>query len=307
MMLSKLSLIALCLALFAGVAPAQDAPETGEAPTADDTAAPEAAPKTDATTDKTDKTEAGGSQRVVKSKTKTEIKVLKPQDVPAELTRLNSLRNKADIKAELTVMTSSGRPVAFKGVIRNGKLIERIIKRRFVPQKNLEHPHCGVRIWWSGGSAGYIFFRYSTIKTLAITGQLTAKERREIMARLRGGNHQTEAEKIAAAALKLEESIGKMSPDELQAFMVRKYPYDKGWDHKRMRALKRKQLIENKVLTREEALFVKHFPVLVEAHFEALKRNTKKIEIAPGSQKKPEDDSSGDEPTVDDRSSGDAR
>ena len=134
---------------------------------------------------------------IVKSvpKGKDQIKVLKPKDIPAELVRLHTLRNKADIKAELTVMTSSGRPVAFKGVIRNGKLIERIINRRFIPQKNLEHPHCGVRIWWSGGSAGYIFFRYSVIKTLAITGQLTAKERREIMDRLKGNRGKTDAEK----------------------------------------------------------------------------------------------------------------
>ena len=81
----------------------------------------------------------------------------------------------------------------------------------------------------------------------------------------------------------LPKALEKMNPDELKAYLLRNYPYESGWDHKRRRALKRKELIENKVLSREEAIFVKYFSILVEARFETLKRNTKKIEIEPGS------------------------
>jgi hypothetical protein len=221
--------------------------------------------------------DAGG--RIVRKAggTEEQVKVLKPRDVPAELMRLKS---KADIKAEVTVKTVAGRPVVFKGVIRNGKLIERIIDRRFVPQKDIDHPHCGVRIWWSGGSDGYIFFRYENLQSLALTGKLSDEERAEIMRRLKARREGQETPKEAAAAAlkKLEE----MTPEELRAHLLKTYPYDQGWDHKRMRALKRKELIENKVLTREEAIFVKYFHILVEAHFEALKRNSRKIEIEPG-------------------------
>jgi hypothetical protein len=231
-----------------------------------------------------------GSGKVVRKEgEKEQVKHLDPKDVAAELKRLKS---KADIKAEVHVRTTAGRPVSFKGVIRNGKLIERIIDKRFVPQKDVEHAHSGVRLWWSGGSDGYIFFRYSNIKTLSIIGRLTDAERREIMRRLkakREGKGEEPTQPTTGEAF--QKALEKMNPDELKAYLLRTYPYESGWDHKRQRTLKRKELIENKVLSREEAIFVKYFSILVEARFETLKRNTKKIEIEPGSEESdpPED------------------
>ena len=61
-----------------------------------------------------------------------------------------------------------------------------------------------------------------------------------------------------------------------------------------MRALKRKKLIDNKPLTREEDIFVKYFSILVEAHFEDLKQSTRKIEIEPNSESRPDDAGSAD-------------
>lgn len=226
---------------------------------------------------KSEKVEPEKSEKVVKVTKKDEVRILKPKDVAAEMLRLKS---KADIKAEITVRTTSGRPVVFKGVIRNGKLIERIVKRRFVLQKNLAHPRCGVRIWWSGGTDGFIFFRYSTIKSLAITGRLTAAERREIMRRLA---NKRDGGKAAApkAGVKANPELANMGPAELKAYLLKKYPYAAGWNHKKMRDLKRRKLIENKVLSADEEVFIKHFAILVEAHFEELKRSTRKIEIEP--------------------------
>lgn len=274
-MLDRIIPIALALALIASYAPAQ---EEQPAPPPDKVKKAE-----EKKTDKEEPVEIDGKDRIVKVGTKDKVRVLKPKDIPAELLRL---KTKADIKAEITVRTTSGRPVTFKGVIRNGKLIERIVKRRFVPQKDLEHPRAGVRVWWSGGSDGYIFFRYSTIKTLAITGKLTAEERREIMRRLKAKREgrDPDANKEASAD-KIDQELAKMPQAELKLWLLHQYPYDKGWNHKKMRALKRKKLIENKVLTREEEIFVKYFSLLNEAHFEDLKKNTKKIEIEPGSEK----------------------
>ncbi len=275
---TRIILIALALACFAAAqdnaTPTEPKPEPK--PETEERKQPD-----DANDAKDMKKEEG---RVVKSAKKDKIRVLKPKDIPAELLRLKS---KADIKAEITVRTSSGRPVVFKGVIRNGKLIERIIKHRFMPQKKLEHPRCGVRIWWSGGTDGFIFFRYSVIKSVAITGRLTDAERREIMRRLKAGRAGNKS-----AAPKEEERIdlklAKLTPAQLKTYLRSKYPYDAGWNHKKMRTLKRQKLIENKVLAAEEEVFVQYFAILVEAHFEDLKRRTRKIEIEPGSEEKPD-------------------
>ena len=103
-----------------------------------------------------------------------DVKVLKPKDVPSELLRLHT---KADIKAEVTVKPLHGDATVFKGVVRNGKLIERFKGRSFVPLKDIEHTHAGVRLWWIGGSDGWMFFRYANIQSIALPGRLTAAER----------------------------------------------------------------------------------------------------------------------------------
>ncbi|MHC4957451.1 MAG: hypothetical protein ACYTGN_03680 [Planctomycetota bacterium] len=220
------------------------------------------------------KDEKSAVAKVVESLKKDQVRVLQPKDVAQELKKL---KTKADIKAELTVRTTSGRPVVFKGVIRSGKLIERIVKRRFVPQETVEHPGSGVRIWWSGDTDGFIFFRYATVKTLTITGRLTEKERREIMRRLAAKRAGKAIERNRGPA-KADE-LAKMSAAELKSYLIDNYSYAEGWNHKRMRELKRKKLIKNEVLTAEQEIFVKYFSILVEAHFESLKKIRKQIEI----------------------------
>lgn len=260
-MLSRISHIGLVLALLAPLSAAQGV-------------------KKDGAKDKKQPVTVGQAK-----KEKEKVRVLKPRDVPGELLRLKS---KADIKAEITIRTTTGRPVTFKGVIRNGKLIERIEHKRFVPQKDLAKPLCGVRVWWSGNTDGFIFFRYEVIKSLKITGKLTAAERREIMRRLRAAKEGKDGAKKAAAD-PVAKDLEKLSPAQLKSVLMRRYPYKDGWNHKKMRALKRKKLIENKPLTQQEEIFVKYFSILVEAHFEDLKTNTKKIEIEPNSAEKKKD------------------
>src|SRR5262245_24343486 len=67
--------------------------------------------------------------------TPEEVKVLKPVDVPGERARI---KTKADIKCEVTLIPTHGREVTVKGVVRNGKLIERFAGRVFVEDPNIE-------------------------------------------------------------------------------------------------------------------------------------------------------------------------
>jgi len=213
-----------------------------------------------------------------------EMKVLKPDDVPAELLRLKS---KADIKCEVTLVPTHGREVKVKGVVRNGKLIERFVQRVFVPEPTIEHPQCGVRLWWVDNTAGWIFLRYSQIRTIALRGVLTAEEKRQIIEALRAAEKKTEDEKRARETAQLEDDLQKLSPAELETYLLREYPADQGWNHERLRDLKKKQLIDNQPLTREESVFVANFPALLRARLKDVARDTEKVEFEPGSAEKP--------------------
>ncbi len=257
---------------------AQEAPESDEKTTPD-----KATTKTE-----TENAEAGKEGgRVVKSDKDKEVKVLKPKDVPAELGRLKS---KADIKAEITVRPHHGRPAIFKGVIRNGKLIERFAKRRFRSEKSVEHPRCGVRLWWIGNASGWMFFRYTNIQSIALTGRLTDEERAEIMARLKARSPDEVGKKEASALVDLEKQLDKLTPAELGSYLLRSFPEKDGWNRKRHRALKKKQIIENRPLDRDEAIFVKHYNALMRARLNKLKTSKRKVEIEPGSREEPRND-----------------
>ncbi|MCZ6787759.1 MAG: hypothetical protein O7E54_11420 [Planctomycetota bacterium] len=228
-----------------------------------------------------------GDGIVIKAVSKDEkVRTLKPKDVPAELKRLKS---KADIKAEVVLMTARGDPVVFKGVIRNGKFIERIVARRFKVERTLKKPRCGVRLWWSGNSDGYIFFRYDSIDSLTIVGKLTAAERRALMKRLAAKKGE---DKSAAPAPSESLDLEKLAPQQLRAYLLANYPYDKGWNHDRKRELSYKQLLENKKLSSEETIFLKYFSILAKARFEELHRQRDRLKIEPGSARGESDDES---------------
>jgi len=286
-MSSMLNRIVLALCLMAAGILAQDAPSKAR------DAAEKAKPVVGSKKEEAKASDATASTAIAAAKKKAEERrVLKPSQIPGELMRL---KTKADIKAELKIRTTPGRPaVIFKGVIRNGKLIERIVNSRFETQKSVSHPRAGVRIWWAGNSDGYIFFRYSSIETLAITGKLTAKERAEIMRRLQAKREGRDPEEVAKAAAELEAKkfadIEKMSPQMRGEFLMARYPEGLGWTGKRFRELRRKKMLDDVKLPPEEELFVKYYRVLEKVRYQALRNAAKKKE-----EFKPRSGDSGDE------------
>ena len=229
---------------------------------------------------------------------KGEVRVLQPQDVAAELLRLKS---KADIKAEVTIVPLHGRAVVVKGVIRNGKLIERFDGRRFVSLKNIDANDSGVRMWWVDNTAGWILLRYARIRTISLTGKLTAEERRKIMAALKAKkNNDGDKPKTADGALP-EPELEKLTQRELEAYLLSHYPAEGGWTQKKLRELKRKQIIDNQTLGREEAIFVQYFHALIKGRLRELKRSKRKVEFEPGSERKRKSGSEDDGPESDDR------
>ncbi|MEE8106446.1 MAG: hypothetical protein V3T86_12995 [Planctomycetota bacterium] len=222
-------------------------------------------------------TEIADDDDVVRAIGKTEkVRVLRPQDVPNELRRQ---KTRADIKAEVSLRVGKGLPVVFKGVIRNTKFIERLVKSRFVQQKDLKLRGCGLRLWWSGNSDGYIFFRYDAIDTLTVVGKLTAKERKALLERLRAKREGEQAAVGPKESIELE----AMTPAERQAYLLAKYPYDKGWNHSKKRELSLKKILENQKLSAEDLTFLRYFHILAKARFEQLQQR-EDFEIKPGTQ-----------------------
>jgi hypothetical protein len=219
----------------------------------------------------------------------SEVKVLKPGDVPAEVLRIEKRKTKADIKCEVTLIPVHGREVTVKGVVCNGKLIERFKGRVFVPEPNIEHSQSGVRLWWVDNTAGWIFLRYSQIRSIAITGVLTAEERRKIMEALRVKEEEKKKATAQEAEKLAEEELLQMNGADLEAYLLREYPQEQGWTSEKYRELKNKQLIANQPLTRQESIFVSYFTVLVKARVKELKREKDKVEFEPGSADKPQD------------------
>lgn len=272
------------------------AQEGGEAPPAAPPAAPAPSPEETAPASPEVSPEEGApaapaevDRDAVRSLDRNEkVKTLRPEEIPLEVEEMGRLRSKADIKAEISLKTQSGRPVNFKGVIRNGKLIEILADKKFVPQASLEDPKCGVRLWWSGDSDGYIFFRYSNIQTITLTGKLTDEERREIERRLkarREGQKEPEKQATPIPDEEVEADLEKLSPDALKDLLLTRYPYNKGWNHDRLRDLNRQQVLESKVLSRDESIFVKYSQLLFLWHFEELKQDREKFNLEPGSDK----------------------
>jgi hypothetical protein len=218
-----------------------------------------------------------------------EVKVLKPGDVPAELVRIEQRKNKADIKCEVTITPTNGREITVKGVVRNGKLIERFEGRSFVQDPTIENPQCGVRLWWVDNTSGWIFLRYSQIHTIALTGVLTAEEKKKIMEALLVKENEKKEEARAQEAAKLDDELAKMSTTELEAYLLREYPQEQGWTSDKLRDLKKKQLIDNQPLTRQESVFVTYYTQLLKARIQELKREKDKVEFQPGSAEKPAD------------------
>lgn len=276
-MASTVTRWSLAIALLLAPAWAQDAPDK---PAPDKQASADAPSKSD-----------------VAAPPKEEVRVLQPQDVAAELLRLKS---KADIKAEVTIVPLHGRAVVVKGVVRNGKLIERFDDksvRRFISLKNIDHPRSGVRLWWVNNTAGWIFLRYAQIQTIALTGKLTAEERRKIMEALKAKKNADKKPKTADGMLP-EPELEKLTQRELEAYLLSHYPAEAGWNHARLRELKRKQIIENQTLGREEAIFVQYFHALIKGRLRELKKSKKKVEFEPGSETKRKSESG---PSEDDR------
>lgn len=217
---------------------------------------------------------------------KTEkVRVLRPQDVPDELRRQ---KTRADIKAEVSLRVGKGQPVVFKGVIRNTRFIERLVKNRFVQQKDIKRRGCGVRLWWSGNTDGYIFFRYDAIDTLTIIGKLTAKERKALLERLRAKKEGKQAAVAPKESIELEE----MTVAEREAYLLAKYPYDKGWNHAKKREFSLKKILENQKLSTEDLTFLRYFHILAKLRFEQLQQR-EDIEIKPGSET--DDDTNSDD------------
>ena len=131
------------------------------------------------------------------------------------------MREGAVVKANVRVTVRLNNGSRLKGVVKNGRFIERIDGREFVRVAE-RGPDAGLRIWYSGGTNSYMFLPYTSVRNYKIGKKLTDAEVAEIAAEIESARlaaeakrrEQAEAKKLAAA--KLEQAALEASEADQQ-------------------------------------------------------------------------------------------
>lgn len=71
-----------------------------------------------------------------------------------------------------------------RGVVKDGKLVERVNGLRFV-QADAKDRGAGIRLWYTGGSQNYVFVPFASLSSYQILERLSAKELADIETRMR--------------------------------------------------------------------------------------------------------------------------
>jgi hypothetical protein len=101
-----------------------------------------------------------------------------------------------------------------RGVIKNGRFIERVDGLDFVPAEKAT-PGAGVRVWYSDNTNSYVFLMHETISTYKIGARLTDVEIREIEERIAADRER--AEKARALQAAMAEAERKREAEEKEA------------------------------------------------------------------------------------------
>jgi hypothetical protein len=101
-----------------------------------------------------------------------------------------------------------------RGVIKNGRFIERVDGLDFVPAEKAT-PGAGVRVWYSDNTNSYVFLQHETIKTYKIGARLSDVEISQIEERIAADRER--AEKARALQVAKQEAERKRQEEEKDA------------------------------------------------------------------------------------------
>ncbi|HEB51883.1 MAG TPA: hypothetical protein ENI87_01375 [bacterium] len=83
------------------------------------------------------------------------------------------------VKSHVKVVVRLKNGNKLTGVVKDGRLVERVDGLRFVDAQARE-PGAGIRLWYTGGTRSYIFVPFESLKTYEVVQRLSARQLLEI-------------------------------------------------------------------------------------------------------------------------------
>ncbi len=209
-------------------------------------------------------------------------------------------RKGRSLSANVQILLELKNGEKIKGIVRNGRFVERDAGLDFVPADK-RIPGAGLRIWYYNNTSSYIFIQYKYIKNYRIIRRLSdlqvkeigdkirerekreaalarkrARERIEaIKRRLRGEKVEEKLEKLAE---KIQESEKEAKARMERAKLLKEFPPEEGWGPKRIQEINLRKIALHVYPNEKEKRFIQVFEEWQKAFKEA--QETKKKEKA---------------------------
>ncbi len=210
-----------------------------------------------------------------------------------ERIRDNFRRNKGgrSLSANVQILLQLKNGEKIKGIVRNGRFVERDAGLDFVPADK-KIPGAGLRIWYYNNTSSYIFIRYKYIRNYRIIRRLSdlqvkeigdkirERERREaalarkkarerieaIKRKLEGGKVEDKLEKLAE---KIKENEKEAKARLERAKLLEEFPPDEGWGPKRIQEINLRKIALHVYPNEKEKRFIQVFEDWQKAYKEA--------------------------------------
>ena len=168
-----------------------------------------------------------------------------------------------------------------KGIVRNGRFVERDAGLDFVPSEK-RIPGAGLRIWYYNNTSSYIFIQYKYIRRYKIIRRLSdlqvkeigdkikEREKREAALARKKARQRIEAIKRRLKGEKVEEKLEKLA-EQIQenekeakarmerAKLLKEFPPDEGWGPKRIQEINLRKIALHVYPNEKEKRFIEVF------------------------------------------------
>lgn len=122
----------------------------------------------------------------------------------------NSITKGRQVKAHVKVMVRLKNGNRLRGVVKDGRLVERVDGLRFVDAQARD-TGAGIRLWYSGGTRSYIFIPFVSLKTYEVVQRLSQKQLMDIEAEMQMAERRAKERAAKQARRARGEATGDVS------------------------------------------------------------------------------------------------
>jgi hypothetical protein len=194
------------------------------------------------------------------------------------------------VKSHVRVRVRLANGNRLQGVVKDGKLVERVTGLRFVDADASEHG-AGIRLWYSGGTRNYVFVPFESLAEYEVLEQISAKDlalienelkmdearraeqQRRLLAERKAAQDKAAADKVAADKAAQDKAKGEGAGQQEQAgeadaaskqkmewrALLDQYPPDQGWNQKKRDEIKNRFVVIGARPSEVEQRFVDKF------------------------------------------------